>query len=213
MNDGMDSPSGPKSLVERARAILLKPREEWPVIAGESASPSGLVTGYAVPLAAIGPVARFLHGQLFGWGWFGISWRPGLVASLSSLVVTYVLNLVAILVLALITDALAPKFGGTANRTAAFKLVIYGSTAAWLAGIFGLVPGLSILGLAGVYSFYLYYTGASPLMQVPQARAASFTVVAVLCAVALYIVIAAVTAPFMMLFSGGPPGMSGMMIG
>ena len=44
-------------LVERAKNILLKPAETWSVIADEPASAGGLLTGYAVVLAAIVLVA------------------------------------------------------------------------------------------------------------------------------------------------------------
>ncbi|MEO7913956.1 MAG: Yip1 family protein [Novosphingobium sp.] len=203
MDDVTGKASAPNPLVTRIKAILLKPDAEWPVIAAEADSPGSLITRYALPLAAISPVAGFLRGQLFGYGAFGISYKPGLVAGISAAIVAYVLNVVGIIVLALIADWLAPKFAGTANRTNAFKLVVYGSTAAWLAGAFQLIPGLGILGLAGVYSLYLYYTGAAPLMQVPKDKAVGFTAVTIVCAVALYLVVGAVSGAFLTMFGGG----------
>ncbi|HET9628480.1 MAG TPA: Yip1 family protein [Novosphingobium sp.] len=194
-------------LIARVKAILLKPKEEWPVIAAEPDDTAGLFTRYAVPLAAIGPVAAFLHGQLFGYGMFGITWRPSLLGGLASMVTTYLISLVGLFVLALIVEFLAPKFEGEASRPRALKLAIYGATASFLAGIFNLLPGLGILTLLGLYSFYLFYTGASPLMKVPEAKALSFTAVTVVCAIVLSLVVGAVAAPVMHLF-GGAPGMS-----
>lgn len=204
MTDLMSPPGSPaNSLVERAKGILLKPAEEWPRIAAEPATPGGLITRYALPLAAIGPVSTFLHGQLFGYGALGFTYKPGLVVGLSGLVVSYILGIVGIVVLALIADFLAPKFNGVSDRTAAFKLVVYGSTAAWLAGIAQLIPGLGILGLAGLYSLYLYYTGAAPLMKVPQDKAVAYTAVTIVCAIVLYLVIGAVSGAFLGMFGGG----------
>lgn len=194
-------------LVARAKAIVLKPREEWPVIAAEPDDTSGLFTRYAMPLAAIGPVAAFLHGQLFGYGMFGITWRPSLLGGLASMVTTYAISLVGLFVLALIVENLAPRFDGEASRPRALKLAVYGATASFLAGIFNLLPGLGMLGLLGLYSFYLFYTGASPLMKVPEAKALSFTAVTVVCAIVLSLVVGAVAAPVMHLF-GGAPGMA-----
>jgi hypothetical protein len=125
---------------------------------------------------------------------------------LVQLVVSYVLSLVSIFVLALIADTLAPKFAGQANRTNAMKLVAYGATASFLAGIFSVVPGLGILGLLGLYSFYLFYVGAEPLMRVPNDKALTYTIVTVLCAVVLMAVVSAVTMPVARLFAGGPVG-------
>ncbi len=48
------------SIVDRAKNICLTPNTEWPVIAGESAQTGALITGYVLPLAAIGAVAGFI---------------------------------------------------------------------------------------------------------------------------------------------------------
>ena len=191
------------SLAARAKALITRPADEWPVIAAEPATPADLMRGWAVPLAAIGPVAGFIHGQVFGFGAFGISYRPGIVAGLSTLVVSYVLGLIGVVVLALVAQNVAPRFGGVADRTSAFKLVVYGSTAAWVAGVFQLIPGLGLLAILGLYSLYLYYLGATPVMRVPQDKAAGFTAVTILAAVLLYIVVGAVSSAFLGIFGGG----------
>jgi len=191
------------ALFHQAKAILLKPLQEWPTIAAAPISPTQAFLRYAVPLAAIGPVCQFLHGQLFGYGAFGFSFRPGLISGLGAMVTGYVLSLVGLFVLALIADFLAPKFAGEANRTQAVKLVVYGATASFVVGIFSLIPGLGLLSLLGLYSFYLFYTGANPMMKVPQDKAIAYTAVTVLCAVVLSLVVSAVTMPVMRLFGGG----------
>ena len=192
-----------KAIFEQAKAILLKPAQEWPVIAASPTTANQAFMRYAVPLAAIGPVCQFLHGQLFGYGAFGIHFRPSLLGGLASLVTGYVLALVGIFVLALIADFLAPKFAGVSNRNNATKLVVYGATASFAAGIFGLLPGLGMLSLLGLYSFYLFYTGAGPMMKVPQEKALAYTGVTIVCAVVLSLVVSAITAPVVRLFAGG----------
>ena len=191
------------AIVARSKAILLKPAEEWPIIAAETTSSQEVLLRYVVPLAAIGPICRFLHGQIFGWGAFGFSYHPGLLGGLVQLVVSYALSLVGIFVLAFIADTLAPKFGGQTNRANATKLIAYGATAGFVAGVFSLIPGLGVLGLLGLYSFYLFYIGAAPLMQVPQDKALAYTAVTLLCAVVLMVVVSAVTTPVVRLFGGG----------
>ena len=192
------------ALFARAKAILLKPAQEWPRIAVEPASPNDIFLRYVVPLAAIGPICRFLHGQLFGWGAFGISFHPGLLGGLAELVViSYILALVGIFVLILIADALAPRFAGQANRTNATKLIAYGATASFVAGVFSLIPGLGILALLGLYSLYLFYLGAEPVMRVPRDKALAYTAVTVLCAAVLSLVVGAVAMPVMRLLGGG----------
>ncbi len=119
------------------------------------------------------------------------------------------LGIVSVFVLTFIADFLAPKFGGQSNRANAFKMVAYGSTAMWLAGIFGLIPSLGFFSLLGLYSIYLYYTGAEPLMKVPADKAAGFTAVTILCAVLLSFVIAPITLAVTGLFAGGAMSVAG----
>ena len=54
------------SLIERIKNILLKPKEEWERIDAEPATVGGLMTGWVVPLAAIGPVAGLIGGLIYG---------------------------------------------------------------------------------------------------------------------------------------------------
>lgn len=190
-------------LVARAKAIILTPKDEWLKIAGETQSSSEIFTRYVIPLAAIGPVAGLIGGQIFGYGAFGFSWRPGIFAALGTAVISFLLTLVGVVILTFIAEFLAPKFGGEGNRPQAFKLVAYGSTAAWLAGIFGLIPSLGFFGLLGLYSIYLYYTGASPVMKVPQDKAAAYTAVTILCAILLAFIVTPITAAVTGLFFAG----------
>ncbi len=181
------------SLVERAKNIVLKPKDEWKVIDTETATTGGLYTGYIVPLAAIGPVAAWI-----GWSVFGImGFRMPLTAGLKTAIIQYVASLISVFILALIIDALAPTFGGQKNRTQALKVAAYSSTAAWVAGIFAIVPALSILGILALYSLYLLYLGLPALMKSPQEKAMGYTAVVVICAVLLFFVAGAITARFM----------------
>ena len=181
------------ALIERAKNILLTPKTEWPVIAVETETVQSLYTGYIVILSAIGPLAMIIGGNVIA----------GIVAYVIGLVVTYVL--------ALIVDALAPTFGGEKNFVASLKLVAYSYTAAWVAGIFQLLPFLGgIIGLlAAIYSFYTFYLGVPVLKKGPPEKALGYTIVVVLCGIALGVVLAAV---LMSLFVGtaGLAGMSGM---
>ena len=183
-----------KTIVERAKAMILSPKDEWPKILTEMQDQSDILRGYVLPLAAIGPVASLIGGQVFGYGAFGFSYRPSLVAALVTALLGFVLSVVAVFVLMLIADLLAPKFAGQSNRLNAFKLVAYSYTASWLAGIFGLIPSLGFFSLLGLYSFYLLYTGATPMMKVPQDKAVGYTVVTVVCAIVLSILVAPITA-------------------
>ncbi|HEX9754999.1 MAG TPA: Yip1 family protein [Gemmatimonadales bacterium] len=180
------------NLVERVKGILLTPKKEWPVIDGESATVGSLYTQYIIPLAAIPAIAGFIGTSIIGIGVFGASIRVPPGTGLTAMVVRYVGALVGVYVLALITDALAPNFGGQKNPIQALKVAAYSSTAAWVAGIFLLLPGLRVLGLLGLYSLYLLFLGLPILMKAPEERAAGYTIVVIVVAVVLYLVIGAI---------------------
>lgn len=185
-------------LIERARGLLLRPRETWATIDGEPADTARLFTGYLMILAAIPAVCGFIGMSLIGMGGFGFSVRVPLLAGLINMVVSYGLSLVGVYVLALVINALAPTFAGTQNQGQALKVAVYASTAAMLGGVFSLLPALAILGLvAALYSLYLLYLGLPVLMRSPAARAVPYTAVVVVVAIVLGIVIAAVGSLFM----------------
>jgi hypothetical protein len=185
---------GPASsgLKDRVKNILFTPSAEWDRIDGESATIQGLYTGYACILAAIGPIAALIGGQLFGYGGIFFHVHPSLIGSIVSAIVSYVLSLVGVYVTALIIDALAPNFGGTKNQIQAFKVAVYSSTAMWVAGIFGLFPPVSALGIIGIFSLYLLYLGLPKLMKSPQDKALAYTAVTVVVGIVIWVCIAAV---------------------
>jgi len=108
-------------------------------------------------------------------------------------------------VLALIIDALAPTFNGQRSQIQALKVAAYSSTAAWVAGIFALIPGLRILGILGLYSLYLLYLGLPVLMKSPREKAVGYTVVVILAAIVLFMVIGVIASRFMALPTPGMP--------
>ncbi|MFL5401621.1 MAG: Yip1 family protein [Gemmatimonadales bacterium] len=185
------------NLVDRVKRILVSPQTEWQVIDAEPTTTGALYAGYIAPLAAIGPIA-----QLIGYSVFGITvpfmgtYRVPFGSALTSAIVSYVLTLLATYVLALIIDALAPTFSGQRNQVQALKVAAYSSTAAWVAGIFALIPGLRLLTILGAYSLYLLYLGLPVLMKSPRDKALAYTAVVVLAAIVLFMVVGMIAGRF-----------------
>ena len=202
------------SLIQRVKDILLQPKQTWPAIEAEPADTGSIYGGYLVFLAAIPAVAGFIGLSLVGAGAFGYSIRLPVLTGLMHMVIGYVMSLVAVFLLALITDALAPTFGGSKSAVNALKLVAYGSTAGFVGGVFGLIPSLGMLGLlAALYSIYLIYTGVPVLMKCPPEKAAAYTAVVIICGIVAMIVLSVVSG--LVLPSGGMRfgGMRGTMGG
>ena len=183
------------NLVERVQAILLKPKATWPEIDAEPADAASLYKNYVMILALIPALASFIGLSLIGVGAFGVSLRVPLASGLANMIVGYVLSLVMVFVLALIIDAMAPTFEGSRSQIGALKLSAYASTAAFVGGVFSLLPSLSVLGaLAALYGIYLLYTGLPVLMKCPPDKAIAYTAVVVVCAIVGGVVIAWVLA-------------------
>jgi Yip1 domain len=179
------------NVVARAKAILMTPKQEWAAIDAEPLSVSKLLAGYVLPLAAIGPIARFIGFSIFGIG--GIL-RISIGSGISTAITSFVLAVIGVFVLAWVINALAPTFGATQNMSQAIKLSAYSMTAAWLAGIFYILPLLAILVLIGsLYSFYLFFVGLPVLMKVPADKVVVYVVVIFVCTVILYWLIGMVT--------------------
>ncbi|MBT9469555.1 MAG: Yip1 family protein [Pseudomonadota bacterium] len=195
-------------LVERVKSILLRPSATWDVIDVEPATISGLYKGYVIPLALIPAVAGLIGAIVFGFGAFGISFKPPILSAVLGSVVGFGATLLGVYVLALIIDGLAPTFGGEKNRIQAFKVAAYAGTASWVAGVFEIYPPLGILALLGLYSLFLLYKGLPRLMKTPEDKAMPYTIVVIIAAIVLGIVAGAIVSPIMRLGMG-----SGMMAG
>lgn len=183
-----------QGVLNRVLGMLLKPGETWQTVDTEGGSIPSIYLGYLVFLAAIPAVAGFIGYSLVGMGAFGISVRVPIVQGLVGMVVSYVMSLTMVFVMALVANALAPRFGGQAQLLKAFQLIAYGCTAGWLGGVFSVLPSLAMLGvLAALYSVYLIYRGVPVLMRVPQARAVGYTAALIACGVVAALVVGLVT--------------------
>jgi hypothetical protein len=76
------------------------------------------------------------------------------------------------------------------------KVSAYAPTAAWLAGVFNIIPALAILGILGLYSLYLLHTGIAALMKPPADKALIYTIAVIVCAIILWVIIFTVPAMF-----------------
>jgi len=185
-------------LLARVKNILLTPKTEWPVIAAEPDSVVGLYKNYIVILAAIPAVIAFLRYSVIGVGVpiVGGTFRLGVGAGITQMIVTYVVSLGVAYLMMLIIDALAPSFGGQKDQTQALKSIAYAYTASWVASILTLIGGLGFLVLlaAGIYGIYLLYLGLPHTMKCPQDKAGGYAAVAIILAILLSIVLGFVMA-------------------
>lgn len=183
-------------IVARAKGLLLQPEAEWQAIAAEPADARSLFTGYAMILAAIPPIAALIGFSMLGaaLGIGGMMGRLGFGWLLGHAIAQYVLGLAAVWVESLIIGFLAPKFDGRAEGTTALKLAVYSPTAAWLAGIFAVIPFLGVLGILGLYSIYTLYVGLPILTGCPKDKTLIFLIAIVVAWLVLMVIFGSIAA-------------------
>jgi hypothetical protein len=195
------------NLVDRAKNILLTPKTEWPVIAGESPDLGGIITGYVLPLALIPGIANII-----GWGFVGMGFRTSIMFGIAQGVVAFLGAVLTVYVSAFVIDLLAPNFGSEKNLGRAVQLVAYSMTPGWVAGILYVFPALGIIVMiANLYGLYLLYLGLPVQMKTPQDKVVTYLVVAIIVLIVLYMIIGAILAAVILgLFGLSAAGMMGL---
>ena len=182
-------------LIPRIQNLIMKPKEEWVKIKGESTPIPQLFMNYALFLVLISGIAQFV-----GYGLVGVRvpfvgvYRVGIISALLRGVVFAGLQLVSAYIFGMVINALAPTFGSKPNLENAMKLAVYSMTPGWIGGIFYIIPALAFLALiASLYGLYVMYLGfASPMMDTPQDKVMGYTVASVVAAIVLTAVVSLV---------------------
>lgn len=209
------------SIVDRAKNMILKPADEWNVVADEPATVGGLFTGYAVILAAIPLVTGILFTGALGMsaaglgGMSGGAMTMGFSAVAAMAVIGYVLSLVTLYLMSMIVNAVSPSFNGKSDMVQSTKLMTYASTPTWVAGLVSWVPILGgLISFAAIaYVVYLIYLGLKPVLGVPQEKVAGFTVVIVLIYIVLSLIVSGIIVGLLFSTFFGGAMMGGVMSG
>jgi hypothetical protein len=165
----MDAIEPHPGLFGRVRQLIAAPGPAWEAIAREE--PGGVLKGHVAPLALAMALA----------GWLGAFWSAEFALNTATLMIApaaallrFVLIYLAVLVLAKLAEALAPRFEAEPARAA--QVVGYSATGVLVAGLFmifgGLAPYLLVIG--AVYSAVLLYMGITGALGAPQARRGAY---------------------------------------
>jgi hypothetical protein len=178
-------------LVERVKAICLKPKETWTVIKDEQTTIKELFMSYAAILALIPPIAAFIGFSLVGMTMPLIgTWRQPILNGLVHAVIYYILSLVGVYVTAYVANWLAPKFNSKQDLTSAMKAVVFSYTPAWIASILSIIPSLSVLvTIAGLYSLYVLYLGLPAMMDTPPEKKLGYVVTVIIASIVVMVVV------------------------
>jgi hypothetical protein len=80
----------------------------------------------------------------------------------------------------------------------AYKLAVYSSTPAFIAGILNIIPALGLLVLLlGLYTFYLLFIGMPVMMETPKEKLAGYFIVTLIIMIVIYFVVAGISGAVM----------------
>ena len=130
-----------QSLLNRIKALLLKPKETWPEIEADPVTPQSLLVSMVIPLAVFSALCAFIGLVVVGVSVpliGSVKWPVG--SGFSLVLLSLVLGIGGVFLTAFVVDALAPNFAAEKNFNQSFKLVAFSMVPGWMAGIFQLVP-------------------------------------------------------------------------
>lgn len=180
------------NLVERAKNIVLKPKETWVEIKNEKTTVKDLYTSYVIILAAIPAIAKLIGFTVIG-SPMVVHYGNLSINFLWSVVLSYVLSLAGIYITAFITNALAPSFESQKNMLNATKVVVFSWTPYWVAGVLYIIPYLSILVLlASFYGIYLFYLGIPILMDTPKQKTLGYVIIVIISSTVVFFLAGAI---------------------
>jgi hypothetical protein len=191
------------SIITRAKNILLTPATEWLVIDGETETPRTLLGKYVIPMALIPAVASFIGFGLIGVDAIflrvgGMQW--GIAMAVNS----FITSVVGYFISTYVVDALAPSFDSPKNLGKSAQLVAYSYTAAWVAGIFYILPSISMLAILGLYGIYLFYLGIPILKSTPEPKRIIYLAVSAVVIIIVAAVVNKLLTRIIFQFTGNP---------
>jgi hypothetical protein len=174
------------NIVDRAKNILVTPKQEWQIIDREPANVSTVLFSYVLPMLLIGALATFLGFGLIGQNGIKLGADGGLIRAIIFVVFTTVL----VFAMGATIEILAPSFMSEKNWTKSFKIAAYSMTAVYLAAFFWIFPALWILVLlCSLYSAYALYTGIGVVKKTTPDKQVAYFAIVLLITVVLYILL------------------------
>jgi len=156
------------------------------------ATVNSIMINYVAVLAAI-PFVATLIGDLWYYSLFGGIAGFLIGYAFLSAILTYILDIVAVYVVAMVIQMLSSNFGSTNDLIKSLKLSAWIFTPAFLISALNIIPFLGILGILGLlYGLYILYLGLPVVLNTPKDKVVSYVVVTVVAVFVVYLVIAAI---------------------
>jgi MFS family permease len=154
-----------------APGLIINPKQEWQKISQEDNNIPGLLYGYVLILALIGPVAGYYGTTTSGWQ---IGSREAVKltseSAITLAVMYYLAVVIAVVGLGLMVRWMCKTYGGNTSLNRCIALSAYVATPIFLVGFIEFYPVLWVNLLFGLIalslSVFLLYTGVPVLMDI-----------------------------------------------
>jgi hypothetical protein len=171
-----------KKIWERIKNLITNPNGEWEKIYAEPNDQNEIISKYAIPIIGLGAITTLIGKAALE----VYSFYDGLMLGISYFIST----LAGLYISAVIISELAPSFETKKDYNASLKLIVYSSTAALVAAVVAsLSPGLSFIGLFGLYSVYLFWIGLPVILGTPEDKKIGFVLISALVILAVTFII------------------------
>ena len=159
--------------LSHALGLILHPKKEWQKISQEKNDVTGLLFGYVMIMALIGPAAGYYGTTTNGWQ-IGDADAIRLTheSALTISILYYIAVVVSVMGLGFMVRWMCRTYGGNSTLEQGVALSTYVATPIFLVGIVEIFPILWLnlmIGLAGLtYSVYLLYSGVPIMMKISE---------------------------------------------
>lgn len=180
--------------INSAIALVRSPAEYMAGSKDTPATVNGIMIYYVAVLAAI-PFLATLIGDLWYYSYFlPIGFAGSYIAyAFTRAILTYVLDVVAVYVIAVVIGILAPTFGSSKDPIKSLKLASFVFTPVFLISILAIIPFLGVLTFLGVlYGLYILYLGMPILLGTPKEKVVTYVVAVVIATLIVYVIIGAI---------------------
>ncbi len=172
------------NVISRAKQILFDTDRAWKDIGSEQTPASTVLFRYALPLAAIGPIAYVAGAKIFNPSALDVHWLHFIAAAVA-------LNLAAVMTIAAATALVSSISGGLRAFGPAVILASYSSTGFWIASVAVLAPERALFGIivfGGLFhSLYVFHIGFSTFLRVPHDAAGIGTAIVITLTLAAFV--------------------------
>lgn len=156
-----------------AVGLIIHPKQEWQKISREDNKIPGLIVGYVLILALIGPMAGYYGTTTRGWQiGTGSAVRLTTDSAMTIAILYYLAVVTAVIGLGLMVRWMCKTYGGNTSLERSIALSAYVSTPIFLVGIVELYPVLWVNMIFGLFALahavYLLYQGVPVLMNISE---------------------------------------------